>query len=119
MIGGAALALAAELGLPRWWLNEQASVYMASPGGDPSAAVSFTHPGLRVSTASPEHLLAMKALAARRRDTDEHRLLVDQLGLRSSAEVVAVCARVIPDEPLRERALLAVQDLFGEGPSGR
>ena len=90
-----------------------------APGGDPSAAVSFTHPGLRVSTASPEHLLAMKALAARRRDTDDLRLLVDQLGLRSSAEVVAVCARVIPDEPLRERALLAVQDLFGEGPSGR
>lgn len=112
-----ALALAVELGLPRWWLNDQASAYMA-PGGDPAAAVSFTHPGLRVSTASPEHLLAMKALAARRRDTDDLRLLVDRLGLRSSAEVVAVCARVFPDEPLRERALLAVQDMFGEDPSG-
>lgn len=29
-------ALAAELGLPTWWLNEQASAYVA-PGGDPEA----------------------------------------------------------------------------------
>ena len=28
-----ALAVAAELGLPRWWLNEQASSYVV-PGGD-------------------------------------------------------------------------------------
>lgn len=52
-----AQALAAELGLPGWWLNEQASAYVA-PGGDPDAPRSFDHPGLRVSTASPEHLLA-------------------------------------------------------------
>lgn len=53
-------ALAAELGLPTWWLNEQASFY-AAPGGDPDAPLSFDHPGLRVTTASPEHLLAMKS----------------------------------------------------------
>lgn len=42
-----ALAVAAELGLPRWWLNEQASSYVA-PGGDPAASRVFDHPGLRV-----------------------------------------------------------------------
>ena len=42
-----ALAVAAELGLPRWWLNEQASTYVA-PGGDPAASRVFDHPGLRV-----------------------------------------------------------------------
>lgn len=68
--------LAAEIGLPQWWLNMQASAYVA-PGGDPEAPLSFDHPGLRVSTASPEHLLAMKAIAARRRDADDLRLLVD------------------------------------------
>jgi len=72
-------ALAAELGLRQWWLNEQASVYVA-PGGDPKAPTSFDHPGLRVTTASPEHLLAMKAMAARRRDIDDLRLLVGRLG---------------------------------------
>ena len=48
-------AVAAELGLPRWWLNEQANVYVA-PGGDTTARRIFDHPGLRVSAASPEHL---------------------------------------------------------------
>jgi len=36
-----ALAVAAELGLPRWWLNEQASSYVA-PGGagrDPAPTI--------------------------------------------------------------------------------
>jgi hypothetical protein len=60
-----ARAVGAELGLPSWWLNEQASSYVA-PGGDPSPSRVFDHPGLRVFAASPEHLLAMKALAARR-----------------------------------------------------
>ncbi len=55
-----ALAVAAELGLPHWWLNEQASSYVA-PGGDSTASRVFDHPGLRVFAASPEHLLAMKA----------------------------------------------------------
>lgn len=65
--------VAAEFGLPHWWLNEQASAYVA-PGGDPDAALAFDHPGLRVTTASPEHLLAMKMFAARRRDADDVRL---------------------------------------------
>jgi hypothetical protein len=65
-----ALAVAAELGLPRWWLNKQASSYIA-PGGDPAASRVFDHSGLRVFAASPEHLLAMKAFAARPRDAED------------------------------------------------
>lgn len=47
-----ARSVAAEMGLPDWWLNEQASSY-AAPGGDPSASRVFDHPGLRVFAASP------------------------------------------------------------------
>ena len=50
-----ARAVAAELGLPQWWLNEQASAYVA-PGGDTNAPRVFDHPGLRVSAASPERV---------------------------------------------------------------
>lgn len=49
-----AWAVADELGWPRWWLNEQASAYVAR-GGDPGGPRVFDHPGLRVSAASPEH----------------------------------------------------------------
>lgn len=109
-------ALAAELGLPRWWLNEQASVYVATQG-DPDAPVVFQSDGIRVSAASGKHLLAMKALAARRRDVEDLRVLVQHLGLSSAGEVVALCAEVFPDEPLPDRARLVLEDLF-EGGAG-
>ncbi|MGH3253375.1 MAG: hypothetical protein ACRDOI_45140 [Trebonia sp.] len=107
-------AVAAELGLPSWWLNEQASVYVA-PGGDAAAPHVFDHPGLRVSAASPEHLLAMKVLAGRRRDADDIRHLVKHLGLSSVAEVIEVCRAVFPEEPVSDRARLILEDLFDAG----
>lgn len=60
-------AVAEELGLPPWWLNQQASVYV-SGRDDPGKRRVFDHPNLRVMVASPEHIFAMKALAARTRD---------------------------------------------------
>ncbi|MGF1647245.1 MAG: DUF6036 family nucleotidyltransferase [Kineosporiaceae bacterium] len=108
-----ARAVAAELGLPQWWLNEQASAYVAR-GGDPDAPRVFDHPGLRVSAASPRHLLAMKVLAARRRDAEDISLLVRHLGLATSGAVLALCASVFPEEPVPDRARLLLEDLFGE-----
>ncbi len=105
--------VADELGLPTWWLNEQASVYVA-PGGDPGAARVFDHPGLRVSAASPEHLLAMKVLAARRRDAEDIRFLVNHLGLTSAEEVLALCTEVFVEEEVPSRARLVLEDVFGD-----
>jgi Nucleotidyltransferase of unknown function (DUF6036) len=108
-----ARAVADDLGLPQWWLNEQASAYVA-PGGDPAAPRVFDHPGLRVSAASPEHLLAMKVLAARRRDSDDIRFLVKYLGLTTVDEVLALCADIFPDEEVPGRARLVLEDSFGD-----
>src|ERR1700678_3434430 len=71
-----AQAVGAELGLPSWWLNEQASSYVA-PCGDPWTTRVLDPPGLRVFAASPELLLAMKALTARPRDAQDIRQLVE------------------------------------------
>lgn len=109
-----ARGVADELGLPGWWLNEQASAYVA-PGGDPSAPHVFDHPGLRVAAASPEHLLAMKVLAARRRDSDDIRFLIQRLSLTSLDQVLAICAEVFPDEPVPDRARLILEDALEEG----
>jgi hypothetical protein len=106
-------AVAEELGLPRWWLNEQASVYVA-PGGDAGAARVFDHPGLRVAAASPKHLLAMKVLAARRRDAEDIRFLVRQLGMSTSAEVLALCGEIFPEEEVPARARLVLEDVFDQ-----
>jgi len=108
-----ARAVADELGLPQWWLNEQASAYVA-PGGDTNAPRVFDHPGLRVSAASPEHLLAMKVLAARRRDADDIRFLVKHLNLTTADDVLALCAEIFPDEDVPARARLVLEDAFGD-----
>ena len=52
-----AWAVAGELGLPRWWLNEQASAYVA-PGGDPGAPWAK-----HLDLASVEAVLAQSATA--------------------------------------------------------
>lgn len=59
-------------------------------------------------------LLAMKVLAARRRDADDINYLVKHLGLSSAAEVLQICASVFPEEPVPERATMILEDLFDE-----
>jgi hypothetical protein len=75
--------VARDLGLPPWWLNEQASVYISGKD-DLGKRRVFDHPGLRVTAASPRHIFAMKALAARTRDIDDLRLLADIIGVDSA-----------------------------------
>jgi hypothetical protein len=108
-----ARAVADDLGLPHWWLNEQASAYVA-PGGDAAAPRVFDHPGLRVSAASPEHLLAMKVLAARRRDAEDIRFLIGHLELTSVEQVLNLCSYVFPDEEVPGRARLVLEDVFDQ-----
>jgi Nucleotidyltransferase of unknown function (DUF6036) len=108
-----ARAVAAELGLPQWWLNEQASVYVAR-GDDVDAATVFDHPGLRVAAASPRHLLAMKVLAARRRDAEDIQVLVGKLGLHSVEQVLEVSTQVFPDEEVPARVRLMLEDILAD-----
>ncbi len=105
--------MAAELDLPRWWLNEQASSYVA-PGGDSAASRVFDHPGLRVFAASPEHLLAMKALAARPRDAEDIRQLVQVLGLHTVDDVLASVREIFPEEEPPARLGLLLRDIFAD-----
>jgi hypothetical protein len=56
----------------------------------------------------------MKVLAARRRDADDIRFLVQHLGLSSADDVLALCVQVFPDEEVPARARLVLDDVFGE-----
>ena len=47
--------VADDLGLPYWWLNEQASAYISGKE-DASRRRVFDHHGLRVMAASPAHV---------------------------------------------------------------
>jgi Nucleotidyltransferase of unknown function (DUF6036) len=104
--------VADDLGLPYWWLNEQASVYISGKE-DASKRRVFDHPGLRVMAASPVHVFAMKARAARTRDIDDLRLLAEIIGVDSADTALRICADFYPDEPVSPRSAAVLQELFG------
>jgi hypothetical protein len=65
-----------------------------------------------VFAASPEHLLAMKAFAARPRDAEDIRQLAKVLDLHSPDEVLGSVRAVFPDQEPPERLRLLLDDLF-------
>jgi predicted nucleotidyltransferase len=107
-----ALRVADDLGLPRWWLNEQASIYVSGKE-DPGKRRVFDHPGLRVTAASANHIFAMKALAARERDIEDLRMLAGIVGIETVDEAVAVVSEFYPDEPIPPRSAALLDELFG------
>lgn len=108
----AAAAIAAERSLPENWLNDSVKGFLA--GDDDDAVPVLEVPGLRVATASPSVLLAMKVLAHRAGEDDEDvRLLATQLGLGRASDVLAVAESVYGDQ-LDVPARFFVEELFGE-----
>lgn len=107
----AARELAAERSLADGWLNDAAKGFLAGP--DEDAAPVLEVPGLRVSTASPRILLAMKVLAHRvGEDEDDLRLLARELGLGGSEGVLRLAEEVYGDR-LDAAARFFVEQVFG------
>jgi hypothetical protein len=88
-----ARAVADDLGLPHWWLNEQASAYVA-PGGDAPAPPGFDHP--------------------RPPGSPDIRFLIGHLELTSVEQVLNLCSYVFPDEEVPGRARLVLEDVFDQ-----
>ena len=105
-----ARVVAAELGLPSWWLNEQATVYLP-PGPDPDASAVLDRPGLTVVAASPRHLLAMKVRAARQGDIADILVLSRLLGASSAEAVSRIAKEVFGVETLSDRSRAVLDDL--------
>ena len=103
--------VAEAMGLPPWWLNEQASAYVSTQN-DAGKREVFDHPGIRVMAASPEHVFAMKAFAARGRDEDDLRALASIIGISTLEAALAICIQFFPDEELPPRSQAMLEDLF-------
>jgi predicted nucleotidyltransferase len=104
--------VAEAMGLPPWWLNEQASSYVSAQH-DAGKREVFDHPGIRVMAASPEHVFAMKAFAARSRDEEDLRTLAAIIGVTELGTALQLCERFFPGEPLAARSQAMLEDLFG------
>lgn len=103
--------VAADMGWPGTWLNNQASSYVARNPGEGTRV--FDHPNLQVSTTPADHLLAMKTHASRgARDRGDIELLIDHLAITTPNEVWAITERYFPGVPIPHRARLLVEDLL-------
>ena len=110
----AAVEVAEQMGLPRWWLNDQATAYLPRTR-DERPRLFYDHPNLRVTIVSPDHLLAMKALAARTyADIDDIKLLCEMRAITDVREVEEICARIYPDEPLSDRSRIVIEDIVAQ-----
>lgn len=66
-------------GLAEHWLNDAAGPWI--PPRPKAARRRPTEPGLTVHIAPPDHVLAMKLVALRRKDRPDIRLLIDHLAM--------------------------------------
>ena len=109
----AARAVAAASGLPDDWLNEAVKGYL-SHKEDFHRYLDL--PNLRVLTASPEYLLAMKCLAMRLgegfHDEEDVRFLLRYLNLTDYGKALEVVTRYYPRERFPQKALYALEELL-------
>ena len=98
------------MGIPPWWLNDQASAYVSNQY-DAGKREVFDHPGIRVMAASPEHVFAMKAFASRGHDEDDPRALAEILRISTVEAALELCSRFFPDEESFTRPSILLVDL--------
>lgn len=97
---------------PTTWLTSQAVSYASRTPGE--GARVFDHPHLQVAATPPDHLMAMKTLAARAtRDADDLRILFQHLNITRQRQVWPIVDRFFPDTPIPERSKALIEDLLG------
>jgi hypothetical protein len=106
-----AAEIAADRSLPDGWLNDAVKGFVSESDADAIPVLEV--PGLRVASASPRILLAMKVLAHRAgEDEDDVSLLAGELGLDRADQVLELAEAVYGDR-LDVAARFFVEQLFG------
>jgi len=109
--------VAEEMDLPKDWLNDGAKGFL-SPQADFEKGALPQFSNLRLQTATPEYLLAMKVLASRaatlydRGDRDDIALLLERLGIRSADAALAIVRRYYPETQLLPRSLYLLEEIL-------
>ena len=99
------------------WLNEQATT--AIPGEpDRAATTVYASQFLTVTGASPRHLLAMKLYAGREKDYDDIAVLMKIIGTTKAEDAVAICDRLFPGQPLKDRSRGILRDVVATSRAG-
>ena len=112
----AAACAAVKAGLDGHWLNDAAKGFMSAQG-EFAPFLELDH--LRIMTAQPEYLLAMKCLAMRIgaefHDEEDIRFLLRLLDLRSHEQTLRIITKYYPLERFPQKTLYALEDLLPQG----
>lgn len=112
----AAARVAVRAGVPERWLNDAVKGFL-SPRGDFHPFLEL--PSLRVYTAEPHYLLAMKCAATRLgaefHDLDDIRYLLRHLNVTSVDEALEIVTRYFDEDQLPPKTRLALEELLGHG----
>jgi predicted nucleotidyltransferase len=119
-----AAEMAEEFGWDENWLNDGVKGWLSKRDSDPEVKALFKTypsedaPGLRVYTAKPEYLFAMKCRAMRiggvetSSDIDDIRLLADAIGIRNSRDALTLVEKFYPESMLQLKTRLGLQEIF-------
>ena len=109
----AALKIASRHSLPEKWLNDAVKGFMeTSQGFDPYLELS----NLKVFTAQPEYLLAMKCLSLRLGaeffDEEDARFLLRYLNITTYEEALEIICRYYPLEKFPQKTFYALEEIL-------
>ena len=114
----AATRTAIKAGIDAHWLNDAVKGYMSAQG-EFAPFLELDH--LRVMTAQPEYLLAMKCLAMRIgaefHDEEDVRFLLRLLDVRSHEGALRIITKYYPLERFPQKTLYALEDLLPRSPA--
>lgn len=113
LVRQAAARVAWKEGVSETWLNDAVKGYL-SPRGDFDPYLELPH--LRVFTARPEYLLAMKCasmrLGAEFHDLDDVRYLLRYLNVSTLDTALEIVGRYFDDDALAAKTRLALEELL-------
>src|SRR5688500_5151312 len=113
LVRQAAARVARKEGVPETWLNDAVKGYL-SPRGEFDPYLELPH--LRVFTARPEYLLAMKCaslrLGAEFHDLDDVRYLLRFLNVPSVDSALEIVGRYFDEDVLPPKTRLALEELL-------
>ncbi|MBN8991166.1 MAG: hypothetical protein J0H42_23205 [Rhizobiales bacterium] len=119
-----AAEMAGEFAWDENWLNDGVKGWLSRRDADPDVKALFKtyptedQPGLRVYTAKPEYLFAMKCLAMRvggietNSDIDDIKLLARAIGIKNSEEALMLVGKFYPQNMLQPKTRLGLEEIF-------
>jgi hypothetical protein len=100
-------------GAPENWLNDAVKGFISSRE---EHELFWDLPHLKVYTATPEYLLAMKCISLRLgrgdRDLEDIRFLIDHLGIKSATDLFNLIENYYPRNQISPKTQFAIDELF-------